>query len=268
MTATAAATPNGDGSELRFGIVREGQRCVVSGSGSSATFAGLRGGEEYRFEMCVQSWYGGESFGQSGTAGTVFAEQSAAAPTGWTFRIAATPVVAGNRAEWRVRTLPTSPEALPNRNYAQFNMDPLSMSRFDADPGLQVRYVHDSRPDRVTGWGAVVAAPGSAPYQLRATWSLGVCAGGEVLPRNGSASATPQGSATFSFDDSRIRFFDAAGQQLTYEAGTWIVPIGAVSVDRVGVTASWAQAWRLNPATGSMSANCTPNLPPEPVPDP
>ncbi|SIT87464.1 Ig-like domain-containing protein [Microbacterium sp. RU33B] len=268
VTATAAATPNGDGSELRFGIVREGQRCVVSGSGSSATFAGLRGGEEYRFEMCVQSWYGGESFGQSGTAGTVFAEQSAAAPTGWTFRIAATPVVAGNRAEWRVRTLPTSPEALPNRNYAQFNMDPLSMSRFDADPGLQVRYVHESRPDRVTGWGAVVAAPGSAPYQLRATWSLGVCAGGEVLPRNGSASTTPQGSATFAFDDSRIRFFDAAGQQLTYEAGTWIVPVGAVSVDRVGVTASWAQAWRLNPATGSMSANCTPNLPPEPVPDP
>lgn len=268
VTADAAAAFNGDGSSLRYGIVREGDRCVPSDGGPSATFTGLRGGEEYRFVMCVQSWFDGASFGEVGTAGTVFAEQSAAPPTGWTFRIGAAPTVDGNRAEWRIRTQPTSPEALPNRNHAEFNMDPLSISRFDSNPGLQVRYVHDWRPDRVTGWGNVVAAPGSAPYQLRASWSLGTCTGGSVLPRNGSASATPQGTATFAFSDSGIRFFDADRQQLPYTAGSWMVPVGAVYVDRVGVTASWAQAWGLNPASGSMTASCDPNLPPEPEPAP
>ncbi|GAA2002218.1 Ig-like domain-containing protein [Microbacterium ulmi] len=273
ISAEGAAALNGSGSTLRFGIVRDtGGRCDVSETGSTASFSGLRDGEDYGFLLCVESYFDGVSYGRTTTTASVFAEQSAAAPTGWTYRIAADPVTSGNRAEWRIRTNPTSGEQIPNNNHVEFNMDPLGITVFDRLPGLQVRYAHNWR-DRATAWGNVTAAPGSAPYQLQATWGVASCVGGSTLTLTGSASQTSSGSATFAYSDSGIRFFDDRGRRLTYEAGSWIVPVGAVSVDRVGVTVSWAQGWGLNAANGSMGGTCNPNLPPpppteEPPPEP
>ncbi len=264
VTAEGAAAFNGTGSTLRYGIFQGDVRCGATGVASSAAFPGLRGGEEYVFTLCVESWFGGSSYGLTRTTATVFAEQSAAPPQGWTFRIDASPVVSGSRAEWRIRTQPTTTQAIPNRNHPEFNQNPLAISRFDSNPGLQVRYVHDWRPDRVTAWGNVTPAAGSAPYQLRATWALGACNGGSALAPTGSATTTAEGTASFTFSDAGIRFFDANRQPLAYTAGSWIVPDAAVYVDRVGVTAAWDR-WGLSPATGSMAGGCTPK--PQPVPE-
>lgn len=265
ITADGAAALNGDGSTLRYGIVRDGETCRVSEGGASASFPGLRGGEEYRFILCVESYVGGRSFGRVETSSTVFAEQSAAPPTGWTFRVSPTPVVADGRAEWRIRDLPTSSEPLPNRNRAEFNTDPLGISLFGRSPGLQVRYVHEWFPSRATGWGNVTPASGSAPYQVQATWSIGSCVGGSTLQRT---SASSNSGAAITWSDANIRFLDADGAVLPYTAGSWTVPTGAVSVDRVSVTASWT-TWGLQAATSTLPLqSCDPNLSTDPPTDP
>jgi len=267
ITANGSAAFNGTGSSLRYGFVLGAGPCSVSPEGSSGSFPGLADGEEYNVTMCVESWFGGSSFGSATTSASIRAVQSGAAPTGWTFRIAPQPSVFGNRAEWRIRDTPESAERPPRNNHVEFSADPTQIPVFDRDPGLQVFYVHNWWGTR-SAPGNVTPAAGSAPFQLRADWSITSCVGGSALGRGGNASTTGQGTATFAFGDGGIRFFDASGALLPYEAGTWLVPVGAVRVDSVGVTVSWGQGWGLDAANASMGADCNPNIPDPPPEEP
>ncbi|MFB8388283.1 Ig-like domain-containing protein [Microbacterium sp. NPDC055910] len=266
VTARASAQLNGTGSSLRYGIVRDGQTCRVTTDGSSATFSGLADGEEYRFVLCVESFWGDEAFARAETSKTVRAAQSGRAPRGYTFVVDATPdvVPSAGRAQWVIRDTPRSSEPVPNRNRVQFDAWSPGSGTFGQDPGIRVRYVHEFW-GIATDWSAVAPAPGSAPYQLQASWQLASpCVGGGALTPTGTSSNGPGGTvAAFQFDASRVVYYDAAGAVVPHEAGTWAVPVGAIRVDGIGVTASWSQ-WGLSPASATFGASCNPNLPPDP----
>ncbi|SDG35336.1 hypothetical protein SAMN04489810_0070 [Microbacterium pygmaeum] len=267
VTANATALSGGDGSSLRYGIVRDGDRCRASVDGSVATFAALADGEEYAFTLCVESWFGDQIFGRATTTASVRAEQSGSAPGGYTFVVDATPHVGSGRAEWVIRTAPESAESVPNRNHPEFSGLPSSV--FDRDPGVQVRYVHD-RWGTTTPWAGVQPRAGSAPYQVQARWSLASCVGGGVLAPQGDSSTDPAGGkAVITFGYADLRFYDEAGGLLAYTPDSLVVPVGAKRVEGITVSVDWsAQGWGLAPATSTLSAACDPNLPVPPVPNP
>src|SRR5690606_16396439 len=134
VRANGSATPNGDGSTLRFGIVRDGQPCTATPDGASAVFRGLPDGEEDAFTLCVESYFGGTSYGRATTTASVRAVQSGASPTGWTFVVDGVPNVGASRADWIIRATPTSAERIPNRNRVEFNQA-IPPAVFDRDPG-------------------------------------------------------------------------------------------------------------------------------------
>ena len=121
VVAHAAAASGGDGSSLRYGIVREGAQCRTSADGRDATFTDLADGEEYRFTVCVDSWYDGMSFGRSTATESVRAVQSGAAPTGWTYAVDSAPDVYDSHAEWVIREAPASNERVPNKNRVELS---------------------------------------------------------------------------------------------------------------------------------------------------
>ncbi|GAA1982277.1 Ig-like domain-containing protein [Microbacterium pumilum] len=260
--ARADAASGGDGSSLRFGIVREGARCTTVADGREATFTDLADGEEYRFTTCVDSWYDSTSFGRSMVTASVRAVQSGAPPTGWTFVVDSSPNVSDTHAEWVIRDNPTSSERLPNRNHAQFSGWSPGTTVFDRDPGMQVRYVHDAWGTS-TPWAAVTPRAGSAPYQVQARWSVQSCVGGSDLALQQSSSKDPAGgSAQITFGNARLRFLDELGAELPATRGTWAVPVGAVRVEGITVSVDWsAQGWGLRPANATFAADCDPNLP-------
>jgi hypothetical protein len=260
VTARASAGLNGDGSSLRFGIVRDGQNCTTSADGATATFTGLPDGEEYRFNACVESWYGDASFGRSTASETVRAVQSGRAPRDWTFVVDGNPDVGDGRAEWIIRAQPTSPERIPNRNRVEFSNWP--SGTFGQDPAIRVRYVHEWW-GTATPWASVQPAAGSAPYQLQASWWVDSCVGGGELTPRGDSSNTPQGKAAFTFANTGLVYYDADGARLAHTADTWTVPVGAVRVEGIRMRAAWG-AWGLADATRTFSATCDPNLPPDP----
>lgn len=264
VTARGAAASGGDGSTLRFGIVRDGERCETRVDGDAATFAGLPDGEEYRFLLCVESWVGEESFGRSTATQSVRAVQSGKAPRGWTFVVDGAPDVGDSRAEWIVRAQPTSTERVPNRNSVEFSGWPTGV--FDRDPAIQVRYVHDVW-GTATPWATVTPAAGSAPYQLRASWWVESCVGGGILSPRGDSSNTPNGTAAVTFGNAGLVYYDAEDAVLPHTAGTWDVPRGAVRVEGIRVTASWsAQGWGLADASRTFAAVCDPGTPSGPAP--
>lgn len=252
ITATGAATVNGDGSSLRFGIVLDGQRCIVSTDGPTATFT-QPVGRTYTFRLCVESWYDGQSFGRSEATETVAAYPDTQAPKGYTFRVAAKPSYDGNTAYWMIRETPTSTTRPPSWATVTFSGYPSNV--IGSNPGIKVRYEWG-------GWqssaGSVTAAAGSAPYQLRANWSVAVCKGGSALQ---TTSSSTNGAAAITFDTSQVTYYDGDNARLTAPAdGT--VPVGAVRVEGVRVTVDWsAQNWGLDAATDRFNATCEPNLP-------
>ncbi|MCR2808812.1 MULTISPECIES: Ig-like domain-containing protein [unclassified Microbacterium] len=267
VTAQAGAGSGGDGSTLRYGIVREGQPCTATADGGTASFPGLTDGEEYSFTMCAESWFEGDRYGRATTTATARAEQSGAAPTGYTFAVDAAPDVSDGRAVWLIRSQPTSDERIPNRNVVEFSG--LPSSAIGSDPGIQVRYVHE-RWGTATPWAPVTPRAGSAPYQVQATWSLQTCVGGSDLVVTGDSSADAAGGkAAISFSTAGLRYLDALGAVLPHPIDTWSVPLGAVRVEGIAVTVDWsAQGWGLAPATATLSASCAPNLPLPPLPTP
>ncbi|HWM17374.1 MAG TPA: hypothetical protein VNP97_12390, partial [Microbacterium sp.] len=264
VTASANATENGEGSSLHYGIVREGERCTTSAGGATASFAGLADGEEYSFTLCVDSIFEGDSYGTSTAVASVRAQQSGAAPTGYTFVVDATPNVSGDRAEWLIRDQPVSDERVPNRNFVNYSGVPSSI--FDRDPGIQVQYVHEWW-GTATPWATATPRAGSAPYQLQARWNVQSCVGGSDLVTAGSASAdTAGGTAAITFGNTGLRYFDATGAELAHEPGTWTVPVGASLVEGIAVSVNWnAQGWGLSPVDTTFSASCDPNSPAPPV---
>ena len=126
---------------------------------------------------------------------------------------------------------------------------------FDTDPGIRVRYEHVSGWWQ-SAWGAVTPAPGSAPTQVQATWSLGACTGGSELTRTGRSSGD---RAAVTFDDTAIAYYDDAGTRLDPGTDPWKVPATATRVEGIRVTVDWSSTgWRLDPATATLSARCTP----------
>ncbi|MDY0910314.1 Ig-like domain-containing protein [Microbacterium sp. CFBP9034] len=262
VTAQGTALLNGDGSTLRYGFAREGDRCRTSADGSQATFGGLADGEEYRFVMCVESWRDDSSFGRSETVESVRAQQSGRAPQGWTFVVDATPNVVDRRADWIIRAAPTSTENPPRNNSVEFRGGPPT-SVVGQDPNIQVRYVHRFW-DSATPWAAVVPAPGSAPYQVQASWSVVSCVGGSDLV---AAAQSTGGLAAIAFGNAGLTFYDKNDAVLTRTPDTWTVPQGAVRVTGITVSVDWsAQGWGLAPAASTMDAECDPNEPGPPAP--
>jgi large repetitive protein len=261
VTARASATTGGDGSSLRYGIVRSGDRCRPTVGGDVATFAGLEDGEEYSFDLCVESWFADESYGSATTTNSVRAEQTGRAPTGYTFVVDSRPNVGDGRADWIIRADPTSPEQVPNRNRPEFGGLPSAI--FGRWPGVQVRYVHE-RWGTATPWADVAPAAGSAPYQVQASWRVTSCVGGGALGLQSDSSNDPAGGkAAITFGFSGLRYFDSAGAVLPHTADTWSVPVGAKRVEGVTVSVDWsAQGWGLAPANTTFAAACDPNLPP------
>lgn len=258
VTATAAAASGGDGSTLRYGIVRDGATCTVSTNGSRAVFANLPDGREYTFTACVESWFEGTVFGRVTTTGVVRATQSGAAPRSYTFVVGPTAHVEPGRATWTIDAAPTSPEALPANNIAAFDRFPSGV--FDTDPLIQVRYEHTSGWWQ-SAWGAVTPARGSAPYQVQARWSLGACTGGAVLA---PTSRSTDDRARITFPTGNVTYYDAAGAILPTGSDPLLVPDSAVRVAGLGVRVDWsAQGWNLDPAEAELpTAACTPLPPP------
>jgi hypothetical protein len=265
ITAHATARSGGDGSTIRFGIVRQGQKCDTSDGAADAVFPALPDGDEYAFTACAESWFDGTLFGRTTVTASVRAQQNSKAPTGWTFVVDGTPTVSDQRAEWIIRDDPTSPERLPNKNHVDFSGWGPGTTVFDRDPGILVRYVHNIW-GTATPWATVTPRTGSAPYQVQATWAVQTCIGGSDLVTKSDSSKDSSGrSAAVTFSNAGLHYYDASGAELAHTAGSWAVPVGAVRVDGVSVTVDWtAQAWGLTRATRTFSATCDPNLPQPP----
>lgn len=260
VTARATALRNGDGSTLRFGIVQDGDRCAPAVGGETATFTGLQDGNEYRFHLCVESWWGDDAFGSATATETVRAEQSRDAPQGWTFVVAPDPTVDGQRADWIIRDAPQSSERVPNNNRVEFRGWPTSA--VGQPPNIEVRYVHRLW-GTATPWATVAPRSGSAPYQVQATWGVPDrgCVGGSDLTVGGMST---DGAAAFAFGNAGLVFYDEDDRVLERTPDTWTVPVGAVRVEGITVTVNWdGSGWGLAPASATFSAECDPNTPPE-----
>jgi hypothetical protein len=268
VTARGTAQSGGDGSELRLGIVRDGERCTPTPDGGTATFPGLADGTEYRFVLCAESTVDGEVFGRTEVSESVRAQQSGRAPRDWTFLVDRAPNVSDGRAEWVIRDEPTSDDRIPNNNRVEFTGGPPT-GVFGRDPGILVRYVHRLW-GTATPWAAVTPRTGSAPFQVQANWAVASCTGGGALVLTADASRAPDGrTAAVTFDPSALRYLDEDGDVVAHEAGTWDVPRGAVRVEGVGVRVDWATlAWGLDPATSTFSGTCDPRPLPPTEPDP
>ncbi|WP_292831664.1 Ig-like domain-containing protein [Microbacterium sp.] len=251
VTAVGTATSGGEGSTLRYGIVPEGRTCTTSAGGDRAVFSNLPDGRQYTFVLCAESWLDGVRYGRVTASADVRAAQNGGSPRGYTFVVGPAAHVADGRATWTIDQAPTSPETPPVNNAAVFDRFPSSV--FDTDPGIRVRYEHTSGWWQ-SAWGSVAPAPGSAPYQVQARWSLGSCTGGALLAPSGSST---DGRASITFGGDQITYFDAAGAVLPTGEDPLLVPAAAVRVSGVGVRVDWA-AWNLEPAIAEMSATCTP----------
>ena len=262
VRAVATAASGGDGSTARLGVSRADRTCVPDSDGT-AVFSGLPDGAEYAFTACADSRFSDASFGSVSLERSVRAVQSGAAPQGFTFVVSPTPDVVPDGARWIIRDAPRSPQTPPNRNVPQFEGAPPT-TVFDRDPGILVRWVH-------TVWGTaseaapVVPAAGSAPYQVRASWQVAACIGGQQLQL--SASST-NGAATIVFDTTTTVFMDAEGNDLP-RGDSGVVPLTAASVREIGVTASWrGLGWGLDAASATFGGGCTPSAAPPPAPPP
>ena len=110
-----------------------------------------------------------------------------------------------------IRETPTSPESPPRYNTAEFDGGP-SSSVYDRDPGMRVRYVHPSWGP-TTDWAPVTPAPGSAPYQVRASWRSRHASAGSPLAAAGQSSLDSGGAGRDHLLDRRVRYYDAAGAE-------------------------------------------------------
>ncbi|WP_458040743.1 MULTISPECIES: Ig-like domain-containing protein [Bacteria] len=263
ISAQAAAASGGDGSTLRLGVSRADQTCSPTSADGSAVFT-VPDGLEYAFTACAVSRFAGETFGSASVQQSVRAVQSTAPPQGYTFEVSPTPDVETDGARWVIRDLPTSTEDAPTLNVPQFEGAPPNPV-FDADPGIRVRYTH-TQWGTSSEWAAVIPAAGSAPFQVQAAWQVGAdtCVGGSQIAPTGSSTGS---LAQIDFAYGSAVFRDADGVPLPFDPETGIVPRGAVSVEDIGVTASWdGQGWGLAPASGTFGGACTPNNP-VPVPE-
>ena len=248
IKATGSATANGVGSQVLYGIVLDGDRCVATDSTAAKDFE-VDAGRTYTYRLCAESFVDGTSFGRVETTAQTVAK-AGNGPKGYTFTVAAKPNVddSGRRAEWKITDEPTSTESVPR--WAKVKFSGLASSVFDRDPGIEVWYDYGifSGPH-----SAVTANADSAPYQVWAQWQLNVCKGGDQLQASGSSSGN---MADVTFDYTSAKYKDVYGNNLDV-ATAGVVPDYAVSVTGIKVTAGWNK-WNLNAATSTFGGSCEP----------
>lgn len=255
IDAVATATPNGSGSEVHFAIVPERDRCEPTGPGGGTASFTVEDGQEYTYEVCAESIFQGESYGRQTVEQSVRARQSEAAPQGWTFRVDPTPRPDGRSAVWLITEQPRSDQNPPRNNTAKFINWNNGTNVIGQDPGIRVYYEHN-----VFGWRSqeapVQPASGSAPFQVRATWSLSGCTTGGTLSLGSETSA---GQGTVTSDYTGVVYRDAANNAIPLAEGAdrRTVPPGATKVEGVKATVTWPAGWNLNPYTDTFGGNCT-----------
>jgi hypothetical protein len=257
VDARATAQQNGTDSEVRFNIVQKGLPCIPRSGGDTQRFTALGDGETYTFTMCAESWFNGRSYGSVSLDQQVNAEQSKAAPKGYTFRVGAKETIKGNEARWYIDRI-NDGDPPPRFNDKRFvNWGP-GNTIFDRDPEIQVYFQHQVWGTQ-SQYGAVTPASGSAPYQVQASWKVASCEGGKTLSANGSSS-NDKAKVTFNYDNAR--YFDKNGNQLPRAEGAaaTAVPAEAASVDKIRVTVDWsAQGWNLDSASTDFGGECKPS---------
>ncbi|GAA3774686.1 Ig-like domain-containing protein [Microbacterium kribbense] len=268
VTVTGRADLGGYGSLLRLGLARDGDRCRPSDVGTATSITQTfteTAGQTVQYQLCAQSWLDGEVFGSASATQTVLVQlgSSRLAPTGYTFRVGASPLVAGDRLEWRIQQQPTSTTDDPPAG-ATVQMSGYPSPVFDRDPGtdsqtpLEVWYQ----------WGPfqgthapVTAASDSAPYQVWARAVVNVCTGGSPL----GVVAQFSGNGATRPPTSHVTYYDASGKELPAPDAN--VPVGTVRVTGTAQLA-WGK-WGLDAGTQSFDFDqCDPNLPPESTPTP
>lgn len=262
VTAEGTARPNGTDSQLRYGIV-EGTACRVGDGGPRREFPGLEDGQEYSFTLCVESSYDGRSFGSTSVTEQIRVAQDTAAPRGYTFRVGADAEVRDEDgrpvARWRISGIEEGNDP-PRFNEVRYtNFDGQRSSVFGSDPGIGVYFQHGVW-QTTSEVGRVAPAAGSAPYQVQASARVASCVGGERLQM---ALSSSNDQAELTLDPSALRYIDEDGEVLTPAEGSTVVPIGAVRVENVRVTADWsARGWGLDSAVLETQSRCTPGTPP------
>ncbi len=265
VDAVVTAQPNGTGSQLWYDVVPADRawECDPRQGGSQESFPGLADGEEYSFIACVESRYQGDAFGSAQAQATVRAEQNRAAPTGYTFRVGATPQIdEGARvARWSIDRI-NEGSAPPRRNEVRYENWGPGTSVFDSDPQIKVYFRHEwwgTESER----GSVTPAAGSAPYQVQARWSLQSCQGGGTLDVGRSST---NGDANITFDFANVVYRDAAGTVLPTDPNApRQVPPLAASVSGIRVNVDWsATGWGLNAAAAQFGGDCSPVIDPGP----
>ncbi|MCT2087244.1 hypothetical protein M3D75_14060 [Microbacterium enclense] len=271
VTVEGTARQNGTDSRLRYGIA-EGTACRVGDGGPRREFPNKEDGVAYTFTFCVESDFGGTSYGtRSVTQEDYRVAQDTAAPRGYTFTVGAKPgtAVEDGRpvARWRVSDIAAGSKP-PRFNKAVYtNFDGDRSSVFGSDPNIGVYFQHEIW-GTTSETGRVAPASGSAPYQVQATMRVASCVGGERLD---VATNSSNDLAAMTLDRDAIRYTDKNGTVLP-TGGSNLVPVGATRVENVRVTVDWsARGWGLDSVVLETQGPCKPGTPdrePEADPEP
>ncbi|MDQ1123361.1 Ig-like domain-containing protein [Microbacterium trichothecenolyticum] len=261
IIAEGSASTDGDDSALTFGFAIDGA-CRTVGDERRAEFPNRDDGETYTVRMCVDSVFQGKTFGSDQVEQSIQAAQDTSAPTGYTFRVGATPDVQGDTARWRIgRNGIQEGSKPPRNNHVEYDRWNGSTDVFGRDPDIGVYFQHDLWPAR-SERGEVKPASGSAPYQVRAGASLGSCVAGRDLEVEWSTS-NDLGTGTPSY--AKLRYFDKNDKSLDAGDNPRRVPKGAVRVSGVVVKIDWSSRnWGLEPATLETGGSCDPGKIDEP----
>ena len=266
VTVEGTARQNGTDSRLRYGIA-EGAFCRVGDDGPRREFPGKLDGESYTFTFCVESVFGGTSYGtKSVTQENYRVAQDTAAPRGYTFRVGASPRVGDEDgrpvARWRIAEIieGNDPPRFNDPKYT--NYDGGTSTVFGSDPNIGVYFQHRFW-GTTSETGRVAPASGSAPYQVQASTRVASCVAGERLQVSSSSS---NDQAALTLDRANVRYIDKDGKVLTPAEGSDLVPKGATKVTNVRVTVDWsARGWGLDNAVLETSSACQPGTDTDPT---
>ena len=180
VTAVAAAGSGGDGSETRLGIARASEGCAVRPGGESATYTGLPRRRGLRVRGVRRVVVGRSAVRPQRRDGRGARRAELAPPTGWVFVVDAAPTVEGAEARWMIRA---APRLAPRRRRATTTPSSRADPRravYDRDPGMRVRYVHES-------WG-----PTTDWAQVDPGAGIGALPGARVVEGRRPASRGPR----------------------------------------------------------------------------
>ena len=235
VTARGRAGSGGDGSRLRYGIVREGQRCTPTRRRRRPRPSpGLADGDEYRFTLCVESWFDDDVFGVVDDDRRACApSRSARRRSGYTFVVDGAPNVGGRTGGVdHPRAADRRPSAFPT---ATASSSPAGRARSSAaTPASRCATCTRSGGRRPRGRPSTPRA-GSAP--VPGAGAAGACraaSADRTSSRSGDSSTTPPAARRRSRSATpACATTTAPARCCRTRAGTWAVPVGAVRVEGI-----------------------------------